>query len=122
MKAPTLVPVGYPVEDPPSDPRADRENWPFMIYVDQEVFRQDTATPDQIARAGTYKNLVGYTANENGVLVTDSAFTEALSAWWRKHPDPVKPVEAEPPLYDAIAAMKRIEAKLDKIVKHFGLN
>lgn len=127
MQTPTLMKPGYDWRNPTIDPRLDRASWPFQCFVDGvnggpgDFVETALATPEQLARVSGSREVIGMHVNLENSCVTDPMYLASLDSWLKTHPDAPRPIEPEPVLYDGVAAMKRIEVKLDKVIKHFGL-
>lgn len=91
---------GYDYANPQTDPRLDFANWPLIKIGDLAPQR------------GIELNYGGNTSFQ--------LYTNTISTWLKTHPDPALIASPEPEPYDLVAALKRIEKMLEKILAGGG--
>ena len=89
---------GYDYSNPPSDPRYDLLNWPYVKINDLVPQRGIEVTPD-------------------GNTTTFQTYTNAIGAWLKKFPDPIIPITPEPVTYDYVDAIRVMAEQMTYLVR-----
>lgn len=87
----------YDYSNPPSDPRYDLLNWPYVKIGDLPPQR-------------------GAELDEGG-NVSYQLYTNTLAYWLNKHPDPIVPIEPELVTYDYVDAIRVMAEQMNTLVQ-----
>jgi len=88
---------GYDYSSPPSDPRYDLLNWPYVKIGDLAPQRGIELGADGNTSFQTYTNTIGY--------------------WLKKFPDPIIPITPEPVTYDYVDAIRVMAEQMTYLVR-----